>query len=153
MAVTSTKAPAVADEACETPREGIRGHRPKFEDALPIGLVVGFPQPGANMCPNPFVASGTVNPNNCLLDARIVTPGGTLIGMRQPGNPMLPNNWIFNFPAVPPPNCALAFVVNANDGNGQTKQVVVPFSCGPLLPPPPPPPPSPPQKKGMNRPR
>ena len=137
MAMTSTKAPAVADEAYETPREGMRRHAPKFDAALPIGLLVDFPQPGPNMCPNPFIASGKVNPTNCLMDARIVTPNGTLIGTRLPGNPMLPNNWSFSFPAVPPPNCSLAFIVNANDGNGQTKQVVVPFSCGGPLPPPP----------------
>jgi hypothetical protein len=152
MAETRTKPTVVADEAPETVRGGIRGHDPIDDDTLPIGLLVDFPQPGPNMCPSPFIARGRVNPTNCLLDARIVTPTGTLIGTRVPGNPLLPNNWSFSFPSDPPPNSSLAFIANANDGNGHTKQAVVPFTCG-GPPPPPPPPPSPQQKKGMNRPR
>jgi hypothetical protein len=150
MAETRTKATKVVDEAPETVR-GLRQHQPIEDGTLPIGLLVDFPQPGPNMCASPFIARGRVSPTNCLLDARIITPNGTLPGTRLPGNPMMPNNWSFSFPADPPPNTSCSFVVNANDGNGQTKQVVVPFSCGGLPPPPQPPPMQGQHKKAPNR--
>jgi hypothetical protein len=137
MTETSTRTSAVADDALETPRSHARRHeRHQVYAGIPIGLVVTFPQPGVNACAIPFIGTGTVNPVNCLLSARIVTPNATLPGTRLPGDPLHPNKWAFEFPN-PPPNVSCSFVVDANDGNGQFKHVVVPFSCGPLLPPPP----------------
>jgi hypothetical protein len=133
MKETSTKTAAVADEACETPRSYTRGHEDYMVDAaISIGLVVNVPQPGVNACMSPFIASGSVSPSNCLLSARIVTPNGTLPGNRLPGDPLHPNNWRFSFPSDPPHNVSCSFVVDASDGNGQTREIVVPFSCGPL---------------------
>jgi hypothetical protein len=140
MAETSTKPSEVADEAPETVRGGAGIHGPIHDQALPIGLLVNCPQPGPNLCANPFIASGTVNPSSCLLDARIVIPNGALPGTPLPRPMGHPEQWSFSFAANPPPLVECTFVINARNGNGQTKQVVVPFNCGGPPPPPPPPP-------------
>ena len=76
-----------------------------------------------------FNTTGRVFPANCLLAAWIVLPDGTIVrGTQAARDPAKPNNWQFDFIVAPPFNENCLFVITADDGFGQTKQVNVPFS-------------------------
>jgi hypothetical protein len=99
------------------------------EDVVPIALWVDVPRVGVNNCLNPLTASGGVTPSNCNVTAYLSTPGGNIPGavVVGPGNA-----WRCTFANDPPSNVSLALVVTASDANGQSKQKVIPFSCGPV---------------------
>jgi hypothetical protein len=99
------------------------------EDVIPIALWVDIPLVGVNICLSPFVASGGVRPSNCNLSAYLVTPGGNIPGTVRV---VLGNAWTCTFPNDPPAHATLSFVITASDANGQSKQKIVPFSCGPV---------------------
>jgi hypothetical protein len=88
-------------------------------------ITVNFPVPGANNCPTPLVANGTLGPGCSVTDATISQEGqADIIGTPVPTTP----GWSFTFDNVP---CGvpLALIINGTDANGNPVQIVTSFTC------------------------